>query len=231
MNLLSSLFFQVFFPIFLTLFSAVIFFIQEKNPTWAIVSGFVAWCSIGLALTITCYNYVFYETETYGTLWPSNDPLQNSKCFRDNMVKTDALAVDLGTNVSWSTQFPFTILQCKGRDLLWVDKISGRLAIFAKIYSTDGKIVAEIKNNRFYINPNNYFRRVRPDKHTLIVYDQSGQEVLNIRFKSPSVFKVTGIFNFPGVNPIIVTDKSIKTINSVFSGNCVGQCKVAFAFN
>jgi hypothetical protein len=103
-----------------------------------------------------------------------------------------------------------------------VSKTGDGLAVSAKVFSQDSRIVAEVVDNEFHINPNNFFRRERPDKHTLIVYDQQGREALNIRFLNPSSVRVSGIFFHPNrATPLVISqDRVTLSGGSVIIGSC-----------
>jgi len=78
----------------------------------------------------------------------------------------------------------------------------------------DGKIVAELKENQFHINPSNYYRIEKPNEHALVVYDAQGNEALNVYFLNPAAIKLTGRFYFPKRQPIIITEDWLMLGNS-----------------
>jgi len=85
----------------------------------------------------------------------------------------------------------------------------GGMLVNAKIFSLDGRIVADIENNEFHINPNNYFRQERPDNHRLIVYDQQGVAVLNVHYLNRKAVRILGTFLRPGYEPVVVREDSV----------------------
>lgn len=94
-------------------------------------------------------------------------------------------------------------------DLLSINKTPDGLAVSAKIFSADEKIVAELEDNEFHINPNNYFKIKRPDSSTLVVYDQKADIVLNVRFLNPHAIRVSGVFRAPQRKPIIINNDEV----------------------
>ena len=107
-----------------------------------------------------------------------------------------------------------------------IDKSKAGIAIFAKLFSEDGRIVAEMKDNQFHVNPNNYFRIERPSSYCLIVYDQKGQQALNVEFLNPFTIKLLGKFYFPSRSPIIIEEEwmsygGMRMSNSTFGENRV----------
>ncbi len=160
-----------------------------------------------------------------GLLIPGDepDPALPSSCYRVHPVPPDALRVYLGGDAGYTTADQVTVLTVRGTDLLALRRTSKGLAINAKTFSEDGKIIAEIIDNRFYINPNNFFKMVRPDSHSITVYDLRNRKVLDIRFINSHSVKVLGIFQLPGVAPVIIDEAqlSVGGINitgSRFSG-------------
>jgi|GEM_PF-5370129 len=116
--------------------------------------------------------------------------------------------------------------RCLCQENFYRTKSQCLLISVAKFFSRDGKIVAELKDNKFYINPNNYFRQERPSDHILKVFDQQAQEVLNVEFINPQVIKLLGIFYLPNRAPIIIKD-SMQILGGIqMSNNCFGENNV-----
>jgi hypothetical protein len=67
------------------------------------------------------------------------------------------------------------------------------LVVSAMVYSLDGKIVAEIIDNNWVINPNNYFRK-NFDSHALEVIDQYNIPMLQIDYLAPDEVRIGGLF-------------------------------------
>ena len=76
-----------------------------------------------------------------------------------------------------------------------------------------------IEDNEFTINQNNYFKRKRPDKTTLVVYDQSNAEVLHVRYLNRSAVRVTGVFRY-GDRVVVIDDNSARIGMVTLSGSC-----------
>jgi hypothetical protein len=164
------------------------------------------------------------ETTTSGLLVPADEPTPPNPCGN---IPTDALLVLLGNSGSWGTRFPQTIIMINDEPMLTMDQIAGRIAISGKFFSKDGRIVAELRNNEFSINPNNYFRKKRPDTHSLIVWDQQNVEVLNVRFINPHTIKFLGVIRTPKTE-IVISGKSGLFANTI----CTGEAgKAHFGFN
>jgi hypothetical protein len=160
--------------------------------------------------------------ETSGLLLPGTKRLSEGRA----QIPEGAIALLLGNSLAYTTSFPHTVIEIGGVPALVIDKNKAGIAIFAKLFSEDGRIIAELKDNQFYVNPNNYFRIERPNDHDLIVYDQRGQQVLNVEFLNPSAIKLLGKFYFPPRPPIIIEEEwmsygGISTSNNTFGENRV----------
>lgn len=161
--------------------------------------------------------------EFHGLLTPANDPDPLSPCTRDPsfIAPPEAVTIFYGSSAAWITSPKLIVLRVKDTDLLAISRTSEGVSVSAQIYGADERIITQIIDNEFHINPNNYFRIDRTDRHTLIVYDQYNKQVLNVRFLNPRAIKVMGIFHFPDIPPISIGEQAI-TIGEgrVISNNC-----------
>ena len=98
--------------------------------------------------------------------------------------------------------------------------------IASRVYSADGRIVAHVIDNEFHVNPNNYFRMERRDRHTLLVYDQRARLVLSVRYLNPLAIKLLGVFNYPGRLPVIIGEHQTLIAGNRFSRYCFGNSRI-----
>lgn len=168
------------------------------------------------------------EPEHSGFLLPANDPDPVNPC--PGPIPPDALKIFLGNSLAYTTDNEHVVIKAKDTPLLWVRRDSEGLAVSAKIFSArDYRIVAELDDNEFHLNPANYFRKERPDSHTLVVYDQYANEVFRVRFLNPTSMKLTGMFHYKGIRPIIVEETRMRIGGNNFSRFCFGENKVDIA--
>lgn len=156
------------------------------------------------------------------------DPPLPSSCSRFHPVPPDALRVYLGGNGGYSALDEITVLKVRGIDVVDIRRAPNGLAINAKTSSQDGQIIAEIVDNRFYINPHNFFRMERPDDHSIVVYDRTGRKVLDVRYINSHSIRVLGIFQVPGAPPLIVDENQLSfggfhSVGSCFAGRTLFQ--------
>lgn len=159
-----------------------------------------------------------------GVLTPNNKPTPPNPC---GSIPPNALVLFLGDSASYTTAFPHTVIEVGQEQILIINKEKDKITLSAKLFSRDGKIVAELKDNKFFINPNNYFRIDRPNFHTLIVYDQEAKQILNVEYINPSVIKFLGIFYLPNRLPIIINEDWQEFGTRLrLSACCFGENKV-----
>ncbi len=158
--------------------------------------------------------------QTSGVLLANKKPTPQEFMCTANTSPSDMTLI-YGNNVSITDNFPHPVIKVGDQTLLTIGKKGKGITVTGKLFSRDNRILAELKDNKFFINPNNYFRLERPDEHTLVVYDQQGDEALNVEFINPSVIKVFGRFYFPDRAPVIIDKDGTKAGELRISGNCV----------
>jgi hypothetical protein len=166
--------------------------------------------------------------QTSGVLVPDNKPIPANLACKEQIPAGDLILI-LGNSVAFTNTFPHTVIEIENQPLLVVDKQRNSITIMARFFSDDGRIVAELKGNKFFVNPNNYFRIERPSKHVLTVYDQRGNQALSVEFLNPSTIKLLGRFYYlPNRPPIIINEGFQDIGRGRFSGNCFGRNRVDF---
>ena len=133
-----------------------------------------------------------------------------SACDPVTNVPDGVLKVYLGSNIFYTTKALQVILRIAGEDLLTIHRGPDGISLDAKMFSKDGRIVAEIKDNVFHVNPNNYFYVERPNESSLVVHGQEGETVLNVRYLNKLSVVVQGIFRYSNRAPVTITGKTIE---------------------
>jgi len=160
-----------------------------------------------------------------GVLTPDSKP--TPKTPNGVLIPANAIALFFGNSLAYTNSFPHTIIEVGREPLLAINKQGNIITVTAKFFSEDGKIVAELKDNQFRINPSNYFRIERPDDHTLVIFDNTGNESLNVHFINQTVIKLTGKFYLPKHPPILITEEyQLFGNNMKMSGCSFGQNRV-----
>jgi hypothetical protein len=117
-----------------------------------------------------------------GFLFPANDANPSNVCRPEGKE----LAVYIGSLAVLAKEFPVSIITIHRKPALILDRLDdGSLAISLDVRSEDGRLIVRIDKNRFIVNQNNFLSMSRRNRSTLIVTDQRGAEVLNVRFTNP----------------------------------------------
>jgi hypothetical protein len=133
-------------------------------------------------------------------------------------VGADPVTIIYGKNAAAVTTFPHTILGVDDKSLLSVDRLaSGSLALFLEIQDTFNRVIVRLDKNGFIVNNNYSFYLLRPDKSTVTIDNQFGEQVLNARFLNPRTFVVSGTIEYG--NSKISIDSPFRKDNIV-EGNC-----------
>lgn len=165
-----------------------------------------------------------------GLLTPAGrpDPPLPTGCTMSGPIPPNAIRVYLGTSAGISTFDDVSVITVMKNDLLDLRRTRNGLAIGAKTFSADGKVVAEIVDNRFYVNPNNFFRMDRPDGHSLAVYDLKGVKVLDVTYINTHSVRVLGTFLLPGSIPVTVSETEILLGSNRITDFC-GSGRILFS--
>lgn len=93
-----------------------------------------------------------------------------------------------------------------GKPFLTVGIKDGQMQISAVVMDSRNQLVVRIVDNEFQAIPQNAFNPKQPDKHSLLVRDADGIEVLNLRFLNPTAMRLVGRFQVPGMpEPVVIT--------------------------
>jgi hypothetical protein len=128
-----------------------------------------------------------------GTLLPGQQPDPSSACrtFPPNSVRMylgDVVFAVVGNA-------PTIALTIGGKEFISLQRSPSGVAVYARAWSADGRLVAEIRGNDFSVNPNNYFRLERIEDNQLNVYDQQGGLALKVDVVNENAIRIGGIFN------------------------------------
>lgn len=160
-----------------------------------------------------------------GQLYPGTDPDPPTQCRP--LLPPDVLKIFLGNSMAWTPKDEHVVIRVDGENILSLKRIGTAIAISAIVRSKDGRVVAEIANNHFHINPNNYFRTERHNSSSLIVYDQQDRKVLDVRYLNRSSILFLGIFEFPDRRPVVIEPQR-QRIGMTLAGFCAGDNEVDF---
>jgi hypothetical protein len=142
----------------------------------------------------------------------------------DLRIPKDHVALLVGGSAFVEKDFPRTILQLADVPRLIADRKDGKISVSVDIFDSDPnpRIIAKIENNKFTVNPNNYFKsELSSDGSRLSVVDQHDTEVLNVDFFNRSALRIRAVLYFPGINgPLRISDNGIAFEDRKESGDC-----------
>ena len=142
-------------------------------------------------------------------------------------IPKNAVALYLGNRVSVITEFPHTVFRYHGDDVLRVDRESRDLLISFRVFSDSGALVARLNRNTFTAT-NSAAHVERPDPSSLAVFDDQNTKVLDMQFLNPQAVKITGILRYPGMDPIIVSEKYVGQSGTISPPACAAGTEADF---
>jgi hypothetical protein len=134
-----------------------------------------------------------------GWLYPDNDPFPSTNVCSKVLSKNGLLVFFSPDWVGGGDRFPHTILRVKGKDIIFLDRRDdGSLGISLDVFGQDGTIIAKIEKGRFSVNQNNILEMIRTDRSSLRILDQTGTQILSIRYFNPQAIWVDAVLYYPG---------------------------------
>lgn len=150
-------------------------------------------------------------------LYPGSEEIPVNGCPSDMLEsRTLFLFGNSGTG-SLVKHFPHTIVSIESEKLIpeCLKECSvlsvGRNDEDSSIYvvmdvrDKDNKVIVQLDDKGFHINPNNYYEFTRSDRSSLSVKDQEGNTVLDIHYLNPKAVKVNGTLYIHGKKLTLAT--------------------------
>ncbi|HEY3102549.1 MAG TPA: hypothetical protein VGJ69_03105 [Pyrinomonadaceae bacterium] len=171
---------------------------------------------------------VTFGPDLHGVLIPANDP---TPPFPEGCTTPppNAVILILGPAFGYTTE-GMPVLRTETDTLLSLSRGPGGVYVSARVYSEANRVIAQIHDNEFHINPSQVFHRETPDWSTLVIKDNNGVEVLRVSFINRFTIKVLGTFFTPEMGAVRVTDDEILFTLSQnrFGSMCVGESSGMF---
>jgi len=182
--------------------------------------------SLGIALLLfggICLMFIplaINLNSKHGVLLPGNDPSPKNPC---GTIPAGALALFYGSSASYSTSFPYTVLEVKGKPKIHLTKnADGGIAITMDVFDKEEDIIAEIKNNEFTVNPQKTFDIKSDTSHLAVTLVRRKQEVFSITYLNSNAIKIRVVLHYPGTeNPVIITDDVVFLGKAQINENCI----------
>ena len=127
-----------------------------------------------------------------GIISAGSDPMIVGNTCADQHQDAPFIAY-VGSVTSVISQFPKTLVEIKGKDIIRIERSNdGNIEIYLDIFDMNNKVIATIENNKFDLNQNNIFKKERPNKSSLIIYDQYKNKVLDIHYRNKREVSIAG---------------------------------------
>jgi hypothetical protein len=200
---------------------------SEKIENWKWVAGGVIGAAVLLLLVVGLKWIDFREDQVTAKLFPGDKPMPTLP--RNCPIPSNAVAVFFGSNVAFSSKFPYAVLNMGGLEMLSIARPPKQDALAVstlRIFDDLGNIIVRIDSDGFWVAPS--LRRKRPNKSTLIVFDRSDNEALHIEFLNPRALSVRGIFRDRRGRVVRITDDAlILPGENVIQKSCFGTVRTA----
>jgi len=211
---------------------AVWYFLSRRDPQTALWVACVGTILVLLAITSHLNNGIVDKREAakrpvyFGEILPANEPTPISV----GQLEKGSVALVLGGNTI-ITNNKTVALTVGGQPFLSVRVQNGSLFLSARLVNSNNQPVVRIIDNEFQASPERTFNPRQPDRSSLLVRDENGQEILNVRFINPQVIRINGIFEIPGQNASIIArdDALVLPGNNVLIGNRIVGSGTAIA--
>jgi hypothetical protein len=145
-------------------------------------------------------------------------------------IPKSAVGLFLGNRVSVITAFPHVVFKAHGVEALRIDRVSSDLLITFRVFNDSGALVARLDRNTF-TTKNSAAHLERPDASHLLIFDDGGNQVLDVQFLNPQAIKMTGTLRYPGVDPIVISDKYSGQHGSIMPQSCNAATEPDFENN
>jgi len=145
-------------------------------------------------------------------------------------IPKGAVALYLGNTVSVITAFPHVVFRVHGDDVFVIERKSSGVLVSLRVFDDVGKAVARLERNTFEAM-NSASHVERPSASNLTVYDDRNTKVLDVQFLNPQAIKITGILRYPGVDPIVISEKYLGTGGAISPPACRSGREVDFVGN
>lgn len=186
--------------------------------------------TVWLGMCILCIAYtrageLDHElTQLEGILYPANDPTPETECGK---IPDQAILLLFGNSAAYSDGAQVNLFAVGGQPVLWVTKSDDRLLLNGTFRAPDGKELVEMSDGKFLINPHNTLPFKRPDRSTLLVKDEYGRTIVNIRYLNKRTIKLLGEYQYSPTAKFIIRDSEQIIGGLRMSHGCFGNNWVA----
>lgn len=129
--------------------------------------------------------------DLHGWLYPDGTPDPYGICHPTGQE----LAMYVGSYSLMGNSFPQSLVAIHSVPVVTIDRREdGAIGLSLTIRSPDQKVIVEMDDGEFTVNPNNVLRMYRPDPSRLTIRDQWGNEVFNAHYLNKSAIRLEAKF-------------------------------------
>jgi hypothetical protein len=186
---------------------------------WQASGVFTVLCLLGISIVFIYAKRTEKELASLsGYLVPADELTPDTSLACPSSQSPDAVKVFFDGAVSAVSKFPHVIFSAEGEPRLVINRQpDGSIGLDAEVVSSDGRVIAEIRNNEFIVNPNNYLQKERNNRSTLTVRDQYGKTVLDVKYLNRSSIVILSFIVY------VKTGDVAELSPSVAPGMCFGN--------
>ncbi|HZL77880.1 MAG TPA: hypothetical protein VFC17_03435 [Candidatus Limnocylindrales bacterium] len=167
------------------------------------------------------------EQQYSGILTPDNEP--DPTPFD---VPNGAVKIFLGNVRSYSSAMDadHIVLFVRTNKVVWFRRTHNGLYFSADIFRSNERGVAKIRDNRWEVNPNNYYEILTNTPHELKVTDKDGV-LLRCRYLNENAVQIEGRFQFSDFPSVVITTNQIFVGARPFSSPMFGDNYIDLLLN
>lgn len=189
--MLRSLIFVIPLVVMIGILKIYGFFINKKSRVSTSIKIIIIVLGVVFCLITAFYTFTKDPvSQQAGTLKP-----KFSRPYKTNNKVATSVGMDQMSQLFTVQMDEGVIVQPLGRYAPFsIKRVGDGLLVSAIIHSLDGKVIAEIRNNEWRLNPNNYFHK-NFDKSALEVIDEYGIPILQVEYLDGNNIKIGGVLH------------------------------------
>ena len=189
---------------------AAIYEINKKDIDWkqVILLMSVVWMACGV--TVYAAQLIAPKEEPKGPLLAGNDPTPPTACHGTSIPRGGLLMILGQSGVIGQGRGPFTPFRVGSCPAISLTRTAGGLEVNAFGYDSDNNVVYRIRANVFNQIVGGFLTEHRPDRSTLVIGDDHGPRVMEIRYLNKDAVEISGTFRCGDSLPVQVSRSGIS---------------------
>jgi hypothetical protein len=203
------------------------FYARDKPESWSATAVLTI-----AALCFAAYYLLQYldppPIEGRGPLTAANEKTPANGCEgQSGLLSGNHLLMIFGSDgIVGRGDGPFTPISAGTCPALSIARKDGGLVVDSFGYDSDNNVVYRIRQNLFEQVLRGFLRERRPDRSSLQIVDERGNETLAIRYLNKTTVKISGTFRCGDTRPVAVGISAIRIGGKAVGGH---TCRVIAA--